>query len=187
MNKMKLQFKESWQELKNVKNLVVTAMLIAVGTILGFYTIQVTDYLQIGFSFTANELTGMLFGPVVGGIMAGAANIIEFMIKPSGPFFFGFTFSAIMSGIIYGIILYKKPISFKRILCANLTVAVVVNMLMTTCWIAMLYGTPFMVLLPVRAVKQLLMVPIETMMFYVFAQALKRTKILSQLRVEKAR
>ena len=64
MEQMKAQFKDSWQELKHLKTIVVTAMFIAIGVVLGFFfTIQVTDFLKIGFSFIANEMTALLFGP----------------------------------------------------------------------------------------------------------------------------
>ena len=107
MEQMKAQFKDSWQELKHLKTIVVTAMFIAIGVVLGFFfTIQVTDFLKIGFSFIANEMTALLFGPVVGGIMGGVTDIIKFVLKPTGAYFFGFTFNAILGAVIYGMILY---------------------------------------------------------------------------------
>ena len=115
MKQMKQQFVDSWHELRHLKTVVVTAMLIAVGIILGYFSITVTPYLRIGFSFIANELTALLFGPVVGGVMGGIADIIKYLIKPDGPYFFGFTLSAILGPVIYGIMLYKKPLSFPRI------------------------------------------------------------------------
>ena len=63
MKQMKQQFVDSWHELRHLKTVVVTAMLIAVGIILGYFSITVTPYLRIGFSFIANELTALLFGP----------------------------------------------------------------------------------------------------------------------------
>ncbi|MEG0109430.1 MAG: folate family ECF transporter S component [Lachnospiraceae bacterium] len=186
MKKLKQQFLDSWHELKSIRTLVITSMLMAIAVVLGFYTLQLSEYLKIGFSFIANELVGMLFGPVVGGLMAGGADILKFLVKPTGPFFFGFTLNAILAGIIYGMFLYKRPISLKRIIMANATVSVLVNMLLATYYIAILYGTPFMVLFPVRAFKQLIMLPVEVMLYYVTAKALQRTNILSELRAEKA-
>lgn len=73
-----------------------------------------TENLKIGFSFIANELTAMLFGPVVGGIMGGVADIIKYLLKPTGPFFFGFTFNAILGAVIYGVMLYKSRSALKE-------------------------------------------------------------------------
>ena len=69
MGKMKALFVDSWHELRHVKTLVMTAMFIAMGVVLGFFfSIQITDSLRLGFSFIANEMTALLFGPVVGGL-----------------------------------------------------------------------------------------------------------------------
>lgn len=35
-------------------------------------------------------------------IFGGALDVLKYIIKPTGPFFFGFTFDAMLSGIIYG-------------------------------------------------------------------------------------
>ena len=42
MKQMKQQFVDSWHELRHLKTVVVTAMLIAVGIILGYFSITVT-------------------------------------------------------------------------------------------------------------------------------------------------
>ena len=52
-------------------------MLLAIAVVLGFYTLQVTDFIKIGFAFIADEMTGMMFGPVVGGLMGAAADIVK--------------------------------------------------------------------------------------------------------------
>ena len=97
MEKMKALFVDSWHELKHVKTLVMTAMFIAMGVVLGFFfSIQITESLRLGFSFIANEMTALLFGPVVGGLMGGVTDILKYILKPAGPFNFGFTFNAIL-------------------------------------------------------------------------------------------
>ena len=117
------------------------------------------------------EMTALLFGPVVGGLMGGITDILKFLVKPTGPFFFGFTLNAIFGGVIYGAILYHSPISFKRILAAKAVVAVFVNLLLGTFWLDMMYGQGFIALLPARALKQLFTVPIESIIFFVFVLA----------------
>ena len=56
MGKMKALFVDSWHELRHVKTLVMTAMFIAMGVVLGFFfSIQITDSLRLGFSFIADD------------------------------------------------------------------------------------------------------------------------------------
>ncbi len=213
MNQMKQKFVDSWNELKHLKTIVVVAMFIAIGVILGFmFTVQITDFLKIGFSFIANEMTALLFGPVVGGIMGGITDILKFfsfianemtallfgpvvggimggitdilkfIVKPTGAYFFGFTLNAILGGVIYGAILYHQPISLKRILVSKIIVAIFVNLLLGTYWLTMLYGKGFIALLPARALKQVCSVPIESIIFFVFAETLSKAKVLSAIK-----
>ena len=185
MKQMKQQFVDSWHELRHLKTVVVTAMLIAVGIILGYFSITVTPYLRIGFSFIANELTALLFGPVVGGVMGGIADIIKYLIKPDGPYFFGFTLSAILGPVIYGIMLYKKPLSFPRIFIAKVLVAVFVNLLLGTYWLSMLYGKGFLALLPARALKQVCSVPVEAALFYIIVKTLGKAHFFFEVRAKR--
>ena len=76
MKGIKALFADSIQELKDLRTLAVTAMLLAIAVVLGFYTLQLTDYIKIGFAYIANETTGMLFGPAVGGIMGEADRTV---------------------------------------------------------------------------------------------------------------
>lgn len=179
MRKFKTLFVDSFHELKNLKAMATTAMLLAIAVVLGFYTLQLTDYIKIGFAYIANELTGMLFGPVVGSVMGGLADVVKYLVKPTGPFFPGFTISGFLGGLIYGLVLYKHPLSMKRIIAANTLVTVLVNLLLNTYWLTLLYGNGFLALLPTRALKQIIMLPIEVILFYTVAKVLARARVFS--------
>ena len=184
MRQFKEQFVSSARELKQLRTLVVASMMIAIAAVLGFFTIQIGDFIKIGFSFIANEITALLFGPVVGSITAGIADIIKYFIKPTGPFFPGFTISAVVGGLIYGLVLYQKKLSIKRIVVAKVLVAVIVNIFMNTYWLSLLYDKGYMLFLPGRIIKQLVMVPIETVIFYVIVFILAKANVLKQLKVK---
>ena len=181
--KLRDLFRESAEELKDSRTLAVIAMLLALAVMLGFFgTVQVTDFLKIGFSFLPNEIAAMLFGPSVGGIVAGTADILKFLVKPTGAFFPGFTISAAAGGVIYGLILYKKPLSVGRIILAKVLVAVLVNTCLNTFWLTVMYGSSFAVLLPARLLKQILMVPVETVLFYLVVRTLSRAKVFALMK-----
>lgn len=183
MKQIRQQFTDSWHELKNLKTVVVTAMFIAIAVVLGFYfSVQITPSVRIGFSFIANELTAFLFGPVVGGIMGGVTDIIKYLLKPVGQFSPGLTFNAILAAVIYGMMFYKKPVSFWRILAAKAIVAVVVNLCLGTFWLQFIIGKGFLALLPARAVKQLITVPIESAVFYLIVKTLSETKVIAMIK-----
>lgn len=182
MRKIKKQFSDSARELKKVNTLVIAALLIALGIVLTSVTsFQITPNVKVGISFVAAQLTSLLFGPVVGGIAGGVGDILKFFIKSSGDFSFLWTLNAIVGQMIYGMMLYKKQISFWRILVSKAVVAIVVNIGMYSCWMMLLYGKTLMALLPVKCIQEVIQVPIQSLIFYFFVKALQKTKVFPQL------
>ena len=181
---MKKMWKDSFGELKNLKTLVMASMLLAIAVVLGFYTLQLTEFIKIGFAYIANELAGMMFGPVVGSLIGALADVLKYLVNPTGPFFPGFTISGFLGGLIYGIVLYKKPLSIKRVIVANTLVTVLVNLLVNTYWLTLLYRNAFMALLPARIVKQIIMLPIEVALFYGVARVLIKARLFTFLKHE---
>lgn len=182
---MKKMFSDSFQELRNLRSMVMAAMLLAIAVVLGFFTLQLTEFIKIGFAYIANEFAGMMFGPVVGSLIGALADILKYMVNPTGPFFPGFTISGFLGGLIYGIVLYKKPFSVKRVIVANTLVTVLVNLLLNTYWLTLLYGNAYMALLPARIVKQLVMLPIEVILFYAVARILVKSGLFAFIRNSK--
>ncbi len=185
MTKFTAFFKSSYQELKSIRCITLISMLGAVSIVLGSLVFMVGDFLKVGFNFLPNEFVYYLFGPVVGVVYGAALDILTFIVRPTGPFFFGFTISAILSGFLYGLILYKRPLSLKRILAANLVHLVVVNLLLNTYWLTMLYGYNFMAILPLRALKAFVMLPIETIMLYMVIKGVEASGVIGKLFPEK--
>lgn len=158
----------SSKELKSVKNLVIASLLITMKLILDLFTIQLNQALHLSFEFLPFAALGMLFGPVAGAMSGGLSDIINYIINPKGAFFPGFTISAMVSGIIYGIAFYKKEISVKRCIFAEIAIVVIVDILLNTLWLSLLYGKGFFILLPMRIIKNVVMIPINvTMMYFV--------------------
>ena len=176
------QFVDSCNELKKLKTIVITALLIALGIVLGQFSVQITETMKIGISFIATQMTAMLFGPVVGGIMGGVADILKFIIKPTGPFLIGYTISAIVGPVIYGVMLYKKPLRLWRILLSKFVVAILVNLLLGTYWSYLYFGAAFFATLPAKFIQQLIQVPIQSIIFYLVMKALKEAKVFQMIR-----
>lgn len=70
--------------------------------------------LRINFSSVPLLLSGILLGPFAGFLTGAAADIINFIAKPGGPFFPGFTLVSGLTGFIPGIIYkyVKKDINY---------------------------------------------------------------------------
>lgn len=173
---LKETFLFSYRELGKVRTITTVAMFAALSIILGTFTVQIGNYIKIGFSSLTTVGTGFLFGPIVGGIFGAVTDVVKYMIKPTGPFFPGFTIGAVIAGFIYGSLLYKKPVSIKRILIAEILVSVICNMLLGTLWLDMLYGKAFMAILPMRVVKNIVMLPINIFMAFALLKLMEQYK-----------
>ena len=112
-----------------------------------------------------------------GSLFAGALDILKYMIKPVGGFFPGFTLVAMLAGVIYGSFYYRKPLSLGRVFAAHLVVSLVCNVLLNTLCLSLLYGKAFMVLLPPRVIKNLIMWPIDSLIFFHIAKLLEAAGI----------
>ena len=98
MGKKGNMFLDSAKELKKTSALAVCAMLAALALILNSVaSINIGPYVKIGFSGIPNQLMDYLFGPVSGCLFAGVLDLVKFFMKPDGPFFFGFTFNAMLA------------------------------------------------------------------------------------------
>lgn len=176
MKKIKQLFSDSLHEFTVTKNLVLCGLMAALAIVLSMVaSISIGPYVKIGFSGIPNRIVEFLFGPVVGCIFGGALDLLKFMIKPDGPFFFGFTFNVMLAGLIYGCLLYHKPLSIKRIVIAEFLVKLIVNCGLNTLWISMLYGKAFFVLLPMRLLKNVIMLPIDSAIVFFALSLTKQT------------
>jgi len=150
----------------NTRKLVILSFLTALTIILArFLSIQI-QVLRIGFEFLPILVAAVLFGPIAGGIVGAVADIIGATLFPAGTFFPGFTISAFTTGIIYGLFFYKKQLTWSKAIFGTLVKIVVVDMLMVSAWLIILYGMPVAALLPTRLLKFAVMLPVETAMVY---------------------
>lgn len=144
----------------NTKKLVILAFLVALSIILTRFCSINTDILRIGFGWLPAAIAGIMFGPIWAGAAYAVADVLGMMIFPSGAFFPGFTFTAFITGCIYGY-MYKKEVSIKNILLPVILVCLVINLFLDTLWLQILYGQGYLVILPPRIIKCAVMVPIQ--------------------------
>ena len=179
------RIKASYREFRNIKAITICAMFGALSIILGYFSIQIGDFLKIGFSSLPNEAVAYLFGPVVAPLFGGIMDILKYMIKPTGAFFPGFTITAIVAGLINGFLLYKRPIKLSRILITKFLVIVICDIALNTIWLSILYGKGFMMLLPMRAIKNLIMWPIEGLLLFTMLKMLNATGLLKEVQTSR--
>ncbi len=172
-------FRRSAAQLRDLRSLTGASLLLALSILLTyFFRLDFGGSLSVGLSFNATALMGMLFGPVVTGLVNGLGDIIKCVLKPQGPYFFGYTFNAMLAGVIYGVFLYGKKPTLLRVVATKATINIVINAFLATLWMALLGGKGFYAMIPVRVIKNLTMIPIESAILYAVlnaaSQALRR-------------
>lgn len=178
---LKSTYVSSLREFASPRGLTLCGLMCALAIVLNLTArIDFGEYVRISFSGLANRVVECLFGPIIGGIFGAVTDILNYIVKPSGGFFPGFTFNKILEGVLFGAILYKKPINIPRVFAAQFLVKLIVNCGLNTLWLCVMYGEAVQVLLPTRLVKNAVMLPIDTMItFFVLTAVLS---ILRQLR-----
>ncbi|MCI8342193.1 MAG: folate family ECF transporter S component [Firmicutes bacterium] len=170
---------ESSKELKKIRSLTGSALLAAMNIILDFMRIVVSSTLEISFAPLAIAAAGMFYGPVTAAIVATGADVLAFFLKPNGFFFAGFTLNAAITGFIYGMLFYKKEITLKRVLIAQLLVTVVVNLVLTPIWLKIMYGSELFAV--ARIIKNIVQYPVDVALCYIVCKNVGtvRKKILN--------
>ena len=183
MKKLLALISESYHEFKKVNTITCCAMFGALAIVLSYVaSIRLTPNIKIGLGALPNEMVDYLFGPVVGALFGGGMDLIKFMLKPDGGFMIGYTFSAMLAAFIYGIFLYKQPLSLTRMMIAKFIVAIVCNIILGSYWLSLINGKGFLALLPGRIVKNLIQAPVDALIFYFVAQALEKAKVFKLIK-----
>ncbi|MGL5973195.1 MAG: folate family ECF transporter S component [Oscillospiraceae bacterium] len=159
-------FKKSIMLLKDIKVLSVSAMLISLSIVLSFFSFSIGNIVKVSFSFAANSLIGFLFGPAVSMLSSGLIDLITAFVKPFGPYQFWFTFTAMVSGLIYGFVLYGKKPKLGNVVLACVLNTVIISFTLNTLGLSFLYGKSILALLPARITKGLILLPVEIFVTY---------------------
>jgi ECF transporter S component (folate family) len=184
-------FKDSAKEFKSLRTIVICGLMAALAIVLSSTTsFYITNEIKIGFSGLPNRLVDFMFGPVVGCFFGGLMDIVKFFIKPDGAFFPGYTLTAMVGGLIYGMFYYRLKIkqpqltdetgwpkvkawifanisSILLIFIANVLVKFICNMGLNTLWSSMFTGKAWIALLSTRIIKNLIQIPVDTVLHFV--------------------
>ncbi|MEJ6400633.1 folate family ECF transporter S component [Nicoliella lavandulae] len=161
----------------NTSGIAILGLLTAIRLVLGssLFTFG-NNYIQFSCAFIATFFIGMWFGPFWAAIISGFADI--FLTLTSGQLYFpGFTLSAIVGGIIFGIFFYQRKPTLKSIIISQLLVIVIVNLLMNTTWVVILNHIPFETIFVPRLIKQIFTFIIQVLVLY----AITRNKTITNL------
>lgn len=152
--------------MSRARRVILIAILIAITIVLQRFLSFRTPILQVNFMFVPVMLAGTMLGWSGATFVATVADLIGAVLFPSGEFFFGYTLTAFLMGLVAGICLYRpsgvhldKKFILRLIICI-LLITGVLNGGLNTVWVLMTVGDASKILVPVRIIKQLIMAPI---------------------------
>ena len=146
----------------NIKKIIILGMLIACQIVIGRFLTISTLFVKIGFVFLPIVIAAILYGPFWAGLSAAIGDIVVAMLLPYG-YFPGFTLSAFLTGIIYGLFLYGKPLNIWRIACCVLVIHITIGIFLQTYWLFLFTGQGYLIVLPARVMQALIMMPIQVL------------------------
>lgn len=121
----------------HLRALTVTAVMVALAIVLERVLAINTQVVKIGFYFIPIAFVGILYGPFYATVAAALSDLIGAHVVQTGAFFPGFTLTAAVSGLFFGLFLWR---AFRRkhpflwvlppVLLNNLVVGLVVNTLL---------------------------------------------------------
>lgn len=159
----------------STEKLVVTAFMIALEIVLSKLVSVNISFLRIGFGFLPIAILAIMYGAWWSGIAYAIGDVIGGFLFPTGAFFPGFTVTALLTGLIFGWVLYNKKVTFARAALASALVCVLCNLLINTYWLTFIIGKGFTVLLASRAVKELVAIPVMAVLIVAVDKALSTT------------
>ena len=178
----KAYWRDAAAELKSIKMLVITALMIALRIALKPFAIYIGPQMAIQTATLATALGAMIFGPVVAIPAAIISDTVGFMIFPTGDYFLPFMLTEIASTMIYALCLYRAKPTSTRVIIARFLICFVVNVVLQQLIFAWQYtymGNPekakdsiMGIMTVARIFKNLFFFPIETVVITLFLKVL---------------
>ena len=123
-----------------LRQLTVSALLIALDVVFSRVLAINTPLMKIGLGFAAVALSAMLYGPLWAALTAALGDLIGALLFPTGAYFPGFTVTAALTGLIFGLFLYRREKSWLRAFLAALCNCLLVTFLLNTLMIAVFFA-----------------------------------------------
>ena len=163
-----------------IRNLVFLAMLVAINVVFSRFTmINITQSTKFSFEVIAIAFAAYVYGMGGAVVVAGLGDFVGALVKPFGPYNPAYTVTAIITGLIFAIFLYKK-LNAGRIIASVLATQVLCSMLLNTFWNALFYGTKgtlwesFIAMLSTRMTQFAIMTPLKIVLLIILVPVFKQ-------------
>jgi hypothetical protein len=119
-------------------------------------------------------------------------DTLGFLVSNFGdPYFPGYMITAMLSGLIYGLFLFRQRLTILRLVILRLVINYGINVLLGSVWKAMLFGKGYYYYFTTGLVKNTLMLPVEIILtvavFRLLLPTLRRSGLVPPTGNEKGR
>lgn len=168
--------KQYWRlaaaELKDVKMLVLAALLIALRVALKPVAITWMPNVQTNAAMFVNALGAMIFGPVVAIPAAFISDLLGAILFPQGPYFLPFALTEIGSSVIFAMLLYRQRVTTTRVIIGRFCICFFINILLQApimlWYYAVILGKSYTMFALPQILKNLFMFPFECVLISLF-------------------
>ncbi|MDR2802661.1 MAG: folate family ECF transporter S component [Treponema sp.] len=150
--------------MSKVNKLVLASLLLAILIVVERLVSIQTQFLRISFAYVPIMLCAILLGPAWSAGIAALGDLIGALMFPKGPFFPGFTLSALLTGLIHGLLLYNTKNNKQfllRLVISAFTVLVFIHIGLTSFWLVIMYKRAFIAFASTRVIAAAALLPIE--------------------------
>lgn len=125
-----------------ITEICIFAILLALEIVLSRFLSFKTFNIKFSLAFITVVFIARSYGPYKSALFAMVADFIGAILFPFGPYFFGFTVTAGLRGLIWGLFLYERK-SFKAIVMTVFMEQLICTLILNSIWISYSSNTPF--------------------------------------------
>lgn len=160
--------------MSKLKKVILSGVLLALLIVLNRFVSIKTPLLVISFLFVPIMMAGVWLGPKYATLIAALGDFIGAILFPFGTYFPGFTISAGLKGLIYGLILYKKQGEERsdknfiiRLIISSILVLGIIEIFIVPLWLNIMYGKAYLAVVSTRILAQVIMFPIQVVTIFI--------------------
>ena len=164
----------------NIKTVVFAGVLVAMNLVLArVLAINIGSTLRITVSATPIYLAGFWFGPIVGGICGGVADLLGCLIQGYAPNPL-IMVTSVLAGVLPGV--FKHYVFHNKMNTWKIAVVIVIHGLIgslgfTTVGLHVYYGTPWAVLYSTRVIQTIALAAANTILVSILHQSVLTTMV----------
>ena len=161
---------------KPIQKLTLAAIFIALDVVLNIFSFYwLTE--KITLQPLAAVFCGWMLGPLYAGVAMGCGDILGMLVASRGwAFHPGYTLSAVLRGVLYGLLLHKRPVTLARSTAVIASVSAFIDFFLGSVWLYELTGRAFFPLMVSKIPGKVALIVVMVTLFYLLAKRLSKSE-----------